>query len=144
MNNNIMQNETDFVDVILIDKDNHILLLKRNIDDDLFPDTWCLPGGCSESNEDANINARRECYEETNIVCLSLNELFKFTYENKKSTLVFIGHQLKDFKLNRQIKLSKNEHYDFGWFTFEESLKLDLCGELKILLNKAYDIISKG
>lgn len=138
-----MKNKNECVDIVLLSQQNEILLLKRNKGDELFPNTWCLPGGGVEPNEDLKINARRECYEETNIVCMTVDEIMKYEYPGGYKTTFFIAKQGTDWKANRQIKLSQREHSEFKWVTFDEAFKMDLMGDLKNALEKAKDVISK-
>lgn len=56
------------VDNVVIRKVDHeieILLIKRLKDP--FKDFWALPGGFVDENEDLNVAARRELFEETNV-----------------------------------------------------------------------------
>lgn len=128
-----------FVDIILVNKNQEILLLKRGQYDDLFPGKWGLPGGHAEENSDAGVNARRECYEETNIVCTNTYKLFDYKFNNKASTTIFIAYEGKDFSLkNRAIKLCSREHSEYKWVMLEEALEMDLMDDLGNILIKTF------
>lgn len=62
------------VDVILISKksDRKLLLIKRK--NDPYKNTWALPGGFVELNEELHEAAQRELMEETSVEIKNLNQ----------------------------------------------------------------------
>lgn len=53
--------------IILREPEGRVLFLRRSLEANDWPDTWCWPGGSIDSGEDAETAARRELNEETGI-----------------------------------------------------------------------------
>lgn len=121
------------VGCILI-KDNKVLLEKRSVR--VEKDKWALPGGHVEIGETAEEAIRREIKEETN---LEIDNLKFLTYQDEfmprlkihSVVLFFKGIPIGEVKLN-------DESSEFGWFTKEEALKLNLAFLHKDILTKFF------
>lgn len=59
-----------------VDKTNHVLLIKRK--NEPFQNAWALPGGFVDKDEDIDVAAQRELFEETNITVKQLHQLKVF------------------------------------------------------------------
>ena len=106
--------------VLVLDKDNRLLLLKRS--DNKY---WGPPGGAIELGETVEETARREVFEETGlkIVDSSLFKVFSgkeqyYRYPNGDEVyIVAIVYICKEF--SGEIQLS-SEHTEWGWFALSE------------------------
>lgn len=133
-NDNTSKNST----IIIVNKNNKILLLKRaDVPEIWMPDKWALVGGGVENRETPLKAVKREVIEETG---LDIDNIFKsFTIE-KNGVFEYIyvckyeGEDI-DVKLNF-------EHTKYGWFSINEIEFLDtvpLLAEYLKLTFKSYE-----
>lgn len=124
----------------LVEYDGKILLLHRQ---DYKPEgnSWCLPAGKIEKDEDPSSAAVREVKEETGLT-IPKNEIEHFRdiyvrYPNYD----FIYH-LFQLKLDQEekIKISRNESKDFRYVSVEEALKMPLIQDLGSCIKLYYNI----
>lgn len=109
---------------IIKDK-NKYLLTKRVHSDKRFHGKWQFPGGELETNESLIDCLHRELKEETNLEIINEEFIGKvFESFRDKSHFIFFTYRcvLKN-KVNKIIL--DNETSDYGWFTFDEAVKLD-------------------
>ena len=118
-----------FVDIIYINDDNEILLLKRCDDCDLFPSKWGLPGGHVEDGSLLD-NAIRELMEETNIVPKTLTCVDNHSFKNGSHTTVYI--LFSNNAESTDIKICHNEHQDYLFAPLQDVIngKYDLMPEI--------------
>ncbi len=124
------------VGCILI-KENKVLLTKRN--PEIFEgNKWCIPGGHIDIGETPDEAVIREVKEETGLNVNKLKFLFYFTEflpELKVHNLAII------FTGEPEGKLKENEEVtEFGWFSIEKAIKLDLAFKHKEILTKYFKI----
>lgn len=128
-------------DMILVDNENRILLLKRPETDNLFPGKWCLPGGHRQDDESIRQGAERECQEESNInIDGQSTKIMNWTFPDGFKTTFFWAKQGKDWYDQQEVKLS-DEHTEFKWCKKEDALKMDLAGDLVEPLIKCFETI---
>ena len=108
------------VDLITLDENKRILLVKRNEPDELDNDEWSIPGGGAKAGESIEEALVREIKEELNC------KITKFTYfrsyfekESDKDVRGFYFYS----KIKGSIKLSV-EHSKYKWFSFEKIVAL--------------------
>jgi len=109
------------VDVVLFRKINssyEILLIQRL--NDPFKDYWALPGGFVDENEDLEIAAKRELFEETDIQLFQVKQIKAYGNPNRDPrhhtiSVAFIGEidSLAEAKAKDDAKAVK-------WFSIEE------------------------
>lgn len=105
---------------ILKDKDL-FLVVKRNKDDDLYPNAWEFPGGHLEDGETLKEGLRRELREEVGFTD-EFEPVITHYYDEIKEKKGEMVHDLEiDFIINVDsskinIKLS-DEHSDYKWVT---------------------------
>ena len=122
------------VSVLVKNKNDKILLLKRK-SDDKFPDMWEFPGGRKEKGETLLEAIKRELYEETG---LFLDNGFKYLDETNfliKGDVKRVNAIFFSAKTNKQ-RINVTEHEKYGWFTIDEAIKLVDFEFLKLLLEK--------
>lgn len=83
-------------------KDNKILLLKRNSDDNYSPGKWCLPGGTPEFGENFEDAIIREVKEETDLK-------------------ISCSNYFKSYFLKGEVYLN-DEHENYKWVELHEEL----------------------
>lgn len=128
-------------DMVLVNADNKILLLKRPETDDLFPGKWCLPGGHRQDDETIRQSAERECQEESGIEIDGVShKLFNWVYPDGFKTTFFWAKQGADWYDQQDVKLS-DEHVDYKWVTSKEAFSMDLSGDLATPLKKIFSEI---
>ncbi|MBS0013249.1 MAG: NUDIX domain-containing protein [Desulfobacterales bacterium] len=92
----VYENPVPATSVVVVDKDDRILLVKRNIE----PKTgwWCLPGGFLETGESPEQGALRELREETGI-CGKIDMLLGvLTNEGRfYKAILMIGFLVRNF-----------------------------------------------
>jgi ADP-ribose pyrophosphatase YjhB (NUDIX family) len=86
----------------------------------LYPGCWACPGGKAETGETPEENVIREVKEETNLN-FKPTELLLTSYQEGRKMFRFLG------TWSGEIILQEEEVVDYGWFTFDEALRLDLA-----------------
>jgi 8-oxo-dGTP diphosphatase len=114
------------ISICVIECDSKILLMKRQ-PHKFKGGMWDLPGGKLEPDEDPRDGIIREAFEETNIR-LKIEGL-RFVRE------VYIRYPEFDFTSNLfyyqldglpQVAIESDCHSEYGWFTRDEALNMDL------------------
>ena len=118
----------------VIQSDNKYLLTKIHSPDKIKAhDKWsCMMGTC-DINESLNEALIREIKEETN---LDVTVLQPLSYVIEMYDLKIFSYLVKPKNIKQPIKLNY-EASDWGWFTLEETKKLDLYGDTAKILDEA-------
>lgn len=107
--------------VVIIKQQNKMLLLKDSRE--LMLGKWGPPHGrCNEEDrleEDAVI---REVQEETNLQVRPIKKLWTTAADTKIKTVSFWEAEVE----GGEFKIDPSESSEYGWFTVEEALKLEL------------------
>ena len=112
--------------VIIINADDHILMLKRSDYVDKFAGEWDLPGGHIQVGEDFEVGMKREVKEETGL------DVGECTFVDKIDNLDFYWCECPD----KPIKLS-HEHTEFRFFPKKD---LDPKGKFEKMALKALEM----
>lgn len=107
------------VDVVVINKKtDEILLIKRL--NEPFKDSWALPGGFVDENEDLEQAARRELFEETNIETGKLTQIGAFGTPNRdpRGHMISIAYQSE--LIENQIIKAKDDAKEAKWFSIKD------------------------
>lgn len=104
--------------------------------------TWCLPSGKVEKNEDIKDAVLREVEEETSLIINPelINYFNKFYVRYPEYDFIY---HIFHFKTEEKPKivLEKNGHKDFKWITPNESLKMNnLIEDLDTCIEMFYGI----
>jgi len=101
--------------MIILNKNNQILILKRDKNDKYSPSLWCVPGGRVEK-ESFEECIKKEVKEETNLEIKELN-FFKSYFRDEGNfyyqPVYFYGKTVGEIKLNY-------EHEEYKWISKEE------------------------
>jgi dihydroneopterin triphosphate diphosphatase len=106
-------------------KEPMYLLLRRSKSETLFPDMWQIVTGSMEAGETALEASLRELKEETGYVpqlywnVPHINTFYSLKHDTLHHTVVFAAQVPP--KTN---PLLSDEHYQFGWYTFEQAKKM--------------------
>lgn len=126
---------------VLVKTKNKVLLCKRNNKGEL-PGEWSIPSGKIEQGESPVLAARREMYEETNIVLDGNIELIgmlgKSTRDGQKYKgllYVYLNKQDEENLPDLEEAIDGHEHVACGYFT-KENLPKPLGTQLKELILK--------
>ncbi|NTV08974.1 MAG: NUDIX hydrolase [Chlorobium limicola] len=110
-----------------------VLLTRRNVNP--FKGFWCLPGGHIDQGETALAAVIREVAEETGLIftdptflCFS-DEIFP-QYNFHAVALAFYG------TASGTLRLMPEEVDEYGWFTIDEALSLQLAFNHEQLLQR--------
>ena len=104
-------------------KDNdEFLVVKRSLDDNLYPGAWEFPGGHLENGETLYDGLKRELYEE-----IGFNYDFKPIITNYSDDVENNIHNIEiDFIINvdkQQVNvILSNEHCDYKWVNKDSNL----------------------
>ena len=104
-------------------KDNdEFLVVKRSLDDNLYPGAWEFPGGHLENGETLKDGLKRELYEE-----IGFNYDFKPIITNYSDDVENNIHNIEiDFIINvdkQQVNvILSNEHCDYKWVNKDSNL----------------------
>lgn len=112
-------------------KNKKILLLQRSDYTQNFPDHWGCPGGRAEPNETAEENVIREVKEECNLDFVPTKILKTGIWQERKFYR-FLG------SWSGEIKIQEKEVVNFGWFSYEEAVQLNLSFDYKEILDLLY------
>ena len=129
------------VSTVILQKKNHFLLLKRN-NDKSQGGKWSVPGGKKELAETPIETALRELHEETGIKLKSQDLIFRKSYYLDHSEYFFklhiFSYQVPSDFCDTKIKLGAKEHTEFGFFTFNELMNMDLIIGQKEVFSRLY------
>ncbi len=101
--------------IVLQNKDNNFLILRRATNIKTFPGLWGLPGGKAEGNETPEETGKRELLEETGVIVLkSLLTPLAITTSNEKDYYFFLA-----YTFGSEVMLD-HEHTDFNWVSLED------------------------
>ena len=121
--------EKQYSDMIIINEEGEILLLKRSKRDSFGAGKWCLPGGTVDPGENPRIAVIREVMEETGITCCT-DPLFITSIKNDNgSESNYFYSNMSD--PNQHIMLVEEEHDQYEWFSMRNLLSQDLLLDLK-------------
>jgi 8-oxo-dGTP diphosphatase len=112
------------VRVLLIDKDDKVLILKRSTDSKTNPGKWELPGGKVDQGESFDHALVREVYEETQLK-ISLEHVVGVSEQNLhviRAIHIIMSGEIIEGNLN----LSQ-EHEGYAWVSFDKLLEYELA-----------------
>lgn len=119
--------------VILLNDEEKILILKRNLQDAHYPGIWDIPGGGVDEGESVKKAAKRELKEECGLEVEISEDYFTVFHRTDKPVDIygFIGKFVKgDIVLSR-------EHIEFVWMSKDEWQKFELIPSSKAIV-RAY------
>jgi ADP-ribose pyrophosphatase YjhB (NUDIX family) len=108
-----------------------ILLLRRSQSVKRYPGYWTLPGGKAEQDETPEQNAIREVSEETSLV-FKPGRLINKPNNPDEGTFIFTG------EVSGKIKVQKTEVQEYKWFTYKETLNIEMAFGFKEHLEKLH------
>lgn len=117
----------------IILKNHKILLLQRSNYTQHFAGYWGCPGGRAELGETAEENVIREVKEECNLD-FTPTKIIKTGIWQERKFYRFLGNW------SGNIRIQEEEVVDFNWFTYGETLQLDLSFDYRDvieILNKS-------
>ncbi len=126
-------------------KDNKILIVQRNMDEDIFPGLWELPSGKKEDLETAEASLVREVKEETGLDVLPVAPFDVFNYQIEKPDVIKDSTQINYLvkPANNQDELVvvlSSEHQDYKWVGADEMDSYNLSDSTKSVLKKAFKV----
>lgn len=126
-------------------KNNKILILQRNKNEDVYPDIWELPSGKREPFEPSEYSLLREIKEETGLDTEIFIPISVFDYQIEKPNEIRdstqINFLMKQKNNNDEVKLSE-EHQDFTWISGDEIDNYDITDAIKDVIKKAFNFIN--
>jgi len=108
-----------------IEYEGKILFLKRHPEKD-YGGFWNLPAGKSDEEEDPLSTAIREAFEETGIA-LEPEQVSRIeSYYDVYPEYMYMFHTYRANVNSEEVTIKEDEATEYGWFTPEEALMLDL------------------
>ena len=130
----------------LIIKNDKVLILQRNKDQDIFPNMWELPSGKREPLETSGDSLLREVKEEAGLDIKIIMPFFVFDYQIEKPKEIRDSTQINFLVTlvdnNKKIKLS-SEHQNFAWIHEDEVNQYELSKATKQVIQKAFELMRK-
>lgn len=121
-------------------KDEMILILRRSLNDDVYPGLWELPSGKKEPLESVWDSVVREVKEETGIDVTALDVVSTFNFEVDKPDEIRDVTQIV-FLVEPTVSISvtiSNEHDEFKWIKKDEMKNYNLSKETQTAIEKAF------
>lgn len=107
--------------VVLIKRDKKILLLKDSRV--LMLNRWAPPyGRCDKIDQNEKAAVVREVFEETGLRVLPLKKIWTTKADTKIKTVSFWQAEV----IGGALKIDEKETSEYGWFTLDEALNLEL------------------
>jgi mutator protein MutT len=137
--NPLNENETPKKEValLMVVKDNKVLLFKRSETDKSNPGKWAMIGGGVDAGETAEQALTREVKEEAGVFLKNFTSLKKYGYGNVILN-IFYTNTFDD----ENIKLNK-EHSEYKYFTMEELENEENTIATNIQFVKDYNAVSE-
>lgn len=122
------------VNIIIVDNQNRILILKRSPNVEFSPNSWDLPGGKVEDNESLKEAIKREAKEESGLDVESEdNYFYVFHYPNEKINVYAFRTKL----IGGNIQLNE-EHTEFRWIPGDNWGTLDYTPSVAATLKEFF------
>jgi 8-oxo-dGTP diphosphatase len=123
-----VQMKQDGASAVIISGNKILLFHRDDIETIPFPDCWQLPGGGIEDGETPLQGLQRELFEEVTYIPKKLQPVGYFDNMLGKS-YIYIAYVSADEE--KQFVHKKDEGQEIGFFTIEESLKINLTPPLR-------------
>jgi len=127
---------------VIVSRDNHCLIVQRGANDS-FPNTWELPGGLIETNEDIQKAALRELAEETGLTKVNVHNILNTNvYVIELSDVIKeVAHTTLHVTLESdQPVILSGEHQAFAWIKKEEFFSYNFSRHNRESLMKYFNI----
>ncbi len=123
------------VNVVIIDNQDRILILKRSANVEFSPDLWDLPGGRVEEGEILQETVKREAKEESGLDVEPEDDyFFLYHYPNGKIDIYAFQGKLIGGKV-----VLNEEHTAFKWISRDDWKKLDFTPSVTATLEKFFE-----
>ena len=107
------------VDVVVINKKTQEILLIKRLNEP-FKDSWALPGGFVDENEDLEQAARRELFEETNIESGKMQQIGTFGKPHRDPRGHMVSVAYHTYLIENQIVQAKDDAKEVKWFSIKK------------------------
>jgi 8-oxo-dGTP pyrophosphatase MutT (NUDIX family) len=130
-----------YVGCFIVNSDKKILLQFRGPNWKTFPNSWCTFGGKVEENESVEEGLQRELKEEIDLdidvqkLVLGYEIPFDEPQYNRFGSLYYYTYDISKEEVDNLKLLEGN---GWGWFTFEEVMKLETAPNLKEALTQSF------
>ncbi len=110
------------VNTIIIDKQNRLLVLKRNPNVKFSPSLWDLPGGKVENGETLQEAVKRETKEESNLD-VEVRDSYFYIHHYPDVEIDIYAFEVE--LIGGEVKIDEEQHTEFRWISKDqiESLK---------------------
>ncbi len=107
------------VHTLILNDKKEALVLKRSVEESMYPSMWDTPGGTLEDGEDPMVGARREVQEETGLIVDDLDLLSYTSNVDVSKDTQFIRLIFMASYGEGTVILDPNEHQDYQWIGLE-------------------------
>lgn len=130
----------------MVIKDNKILIIQRNANEEAYPNLWELPSGKREPFETSEDAVKREVKEETGLNVEPVMPVSVFEFKVEKPDEIRDATQINFLVKpagDTQVVLS-SEHQNFAWIAENELANYKLSKETQDTIKKVFKLIKNG
>lgn len=123
--------------IVIFNKNNEALVVKRSLNDEWEPGKWAIPGGKLEKGENLIQGIQRETKEEVNLI-LNPNKIIFLPQLSKKLNHCFFVTT----EFSGEVYLGDGEHSEYGWINPKQLSENDSVPNLRVELECALNMIN--
>jgi len=129
---------------VIFNEQGKVLILQRNINEDVYPEMWELPSGKREFFESSHVSLVREIKEETGLDIKIIQPCSVFEYKIEKPNEIRDSTQINFIvtSSSSKVKLSA-EHQSFAWITKDEIERYKISEQTKKVIQASFDLYPK-
>ena len=126
-------NPIPVVFVLIKNERGEILILKRSVEEEWYPNTWNILTGKIEDGENPDAAMKREIQEELGLFIDSYDEAV-VPYVREMDNKQWLIHAYRVTVLSTTSLQINHEHSEYAWITVDDLAKFDVLFPVRITL----------